>query len=505
METAIKKEIYDSLAEIWWGAAGQDVSEEHVVPDTMPDIGDVLDAEGYVTLRGKELGEGYVLLSASVCASVLYAPEDGSQPRSLEFTLPAELRMDAPGADPEGRAAARLRLRNLEARAVNSRKLAIRAELEGDVRCFARSSLEVPVGLQGEEKGVHIRTETAEPVLTVDMREKTFVVTDEYALPAGVGRTEAILSRRVEPVLDDVKYVGGKAVFRGRVISELLLMEEGGRPVSARYETEFSQILEIGDGEGEGLPQVILMVTGAYHDLPEYGRESGAIGAEIHLAAQCVCRRRQTVRYMADIYSNRTELVPEPEEHAWLTELRPVSLRQTVTGRVEAAPPGAELLRAAVAVGGTAVEGNTVKTGVNARLLFRNGDGGCVPVRCRLPVEFTVMDLPPEGKLRDIVISAADVYCGPGPGGADLRVTMRMDALAAGETAIRWVGAVEEDAEAWQARDRAPSVTLVRVPEGAELWTLAKKYRSTPEAIRAANGGLAEGVPEGLLLIPKGR
>ena len=47
----------------------------------------------------------------------------------------------------------------------------------------------------------------------------------------------------------------------------------------------------------------------------------------------------------------------------------------------------------------------------------------------------------------------------------------------------------------------APSLAMVRLEPGADLWAVAKKYRSTVEAITAANGDRTCG----LLLIPKAR
>ena len=76
-----------------------------------------------------------------------------------------------------------------------------------------------------------------------------------------------------------------------------------------------------------------------------------------------------------------------------------------------------------------------------------------------------------------------------------------MDALAVTGSSVSCVTSVTEDQEAWAAQPPAPSVTLVRVDSGADMWAVAKKYRSSVEAIGAANGERTEG----LLLIPKAR
>ncbi len=499
MDNTIKMDSYEELAVVWSGVTGQEISEEYVVPDTMPDLGTILDAEGTILLRGKEAEQGCVRLTASVAACVLYAPEDGKGVRSLELTIPAELRLDAPGVNGDCRPVARMRLRSLEARAVNSRKLALRGEIETELQCFLRKELEIPAGLASEEKGVHILEKTVETMPVTDVREKTFVVTDEFPMPAGCAAVDGILSRRTDAVLDDVKYVSGKAVFRGRIISELLIKDADEVLHTGRYETEFSQIMEIGACGEDAVPRVALLLTGVFYDPPEYGREQGQIGAEIHVAAQCVCRSRILLRYMTDIYSNREALVPTLETLAFPADVRPVSLRQTVAGHAEPAPPAGNAVRACASVVGCSAEGNTIRTTVSIRVLMQEENGKYSSARCRLPAEFTVSDLNGEMSLREVSVTVTDVYCGAG--GADVRAVLQMEALAVAEQKIACVCSVEAGNVTAGEGERLPSIVLVRAPAGTDMWSLAKRYHSTVSAIAAAN----EGRQEGLLLIPIGR
>ena len=106
MDTAFKKDIYEHLAPVWSGSFSRDFTAETIVPDAMPDVASVVDADGVITLRSKETEAGAVTLAASVSVWVMYVPEGGGPLQSLNMTLPAELRADAPGADTEPRATA---------------------------------------------------------------------------------------------------------------------------------------------------------------------------------------------------------------------------------------------------------------------------------------------------------------------------------------------------------------------------------------------------------------
>ncbi len=500
METALKKDVYEYLAPVWAGSFNRDLTAESIVPDAMPDAAAVVDAEGVITLRGKDTDTGSVALSASLNVSVLYAPEGGGALQSLTVTLPVDMRADTPGADPDCRTVARMRLRSLDARMVNSRKLSVRADVECEAAVYQRRSLSLASALESPGAAVHILPRTVEATGAADVREKTFIITDEYQLPAGCEHVERLLSQRVEALVEDVKYVTGKVVFRGRVRAALLFGGEEDRVWAERYETEFSQIMEVETQAQEAAGSVSLMFTGVYFDLPEGRDADGKVKAELHLAAQTVCRQRQELTYIADLYSNRTALIGQTEDVTLTSAVQSVCMRQTVTGSAELLGGTGEVLCATASVGGVTAEGGTVRTAVNVRAILRREDGQWCTARCRLTAEFTT-DTPPGTQLQNVAVSASDVFCAPAGGGLDVRCVLQMDALAVTETTVAAVCAVTEDEQAWKDAAAAPSVSLVRLEPGADMWAVAKKYRSTVEAIKAANGERTEG----LLLIPKAR
>lgn len=500
MDTSLKTDGIEFFSPVWRGSVVREVTEEIVVPDAMEDAGAILDAAGVLTMRGRETTQDAVEISASLSVSVLYAPENHAGLRGLDISLLSDIRMKAPGADMDCRTACRVRVRSLEARLLNSRKIRVRAELEADAACYRRDCLRIACGMEAEDDSVHMRCETASAAVVSDVREKTFALTDEYAYPASIGDAPVILSRRVDIVTDDVQYVGGKILFRGRVRSELLMRDpETERAAVGRYETEFSQLMEIdADGEDE-MPEVRLFLTGAYFDMQDPGRPGG-IQAELHIAAQCVCRERLTVSYISDLYSNRTELVPERVPLTVVAASDPVILRQTVADRIEGADKDAELMQSSAAVGSVTLESGAVRTSVLVRCLYRMPNGGYTAAQGRLSAEFTLPDAASgDVTLRDAAVTVTDVYCVPGTG--DVRVSLRLDAAAEKTEEISCVSAVREDAEAWQGRGKTPSAVLLRVPDGGDLWAVARRCHSTVEDILAVN----EGRSAGLLLIPKGR
>ncbi len=498
MDTALKKDRYECMTLVWSETASREAGTEYIVPDAMPDIGEIVGAEGILTIRGKETSPGAVQVSTSSFISVVYVPEGETGLRCLELAIPSELKLDAPGVDSECVAVIRTRIRAVDARALNSRKISVRAELETEVSCYRRDTLELTSGLSSPVS-IHVLGKTETAMLIRDVREKTFVVTDVYSFPEGMTGTGKIISRRVEPALDEVKYIDGKAVFHGVIRTEALFsLPDSDTVCVGRYQTEFSQIMEIGGMNEDMTADISLFLTGAYYDLAEYGGDDGKLQAEIHLAAQCVCRQRQEFRYIADLYSNCLELIPETETFTLVANARPVSVRQTVAGRAETMTEEGEIIRVSAAVRGVAREDDAVKTTVNVNLLCRDGSGMFFSARARLNAEFTLPDISPGAALCGIRVTVLDAYChAPAD---DVHVTLRMDALVLEERALTCVSEIREG-EGPDEGKKLPSCVLVRVPEGTDMWKLARQYHSTTEAIASVN----DDRNSGLLLIPRTR
>lgn len=500
MEMALKKDVYSEYKVIWSGTVCKEVSADCVVPDTMPDVGAVVDAEGTLVLRSRDVNENRVVLEAALNTSVVYASDADGKACSLSLSIPVEISLDAPGVDVDSRSVSRMRVRAVDARMVNSRKVSVRADIEAEVICYGKNILTVASDLEPEQTPAHLLMKTLAVTQVSDVREKTFVITDGYALPAGIGQSDALLSQRVEVFPEDAKFVSGKVVFRGRVRSVLLFGSQNRERIeSATCETEFSQIMEV-DGDDDVMPEIRLALTGAYFDPLDSAEEQGRMSAEIHMVAQCVCHQKKEVPYIADLYSNCVHLIPAEDTLDVCSQMQPISMRQTVAGKAEPFAGDGEILSMSASVGGITTGESGVKTSVNFRLICRKADGEFFLSRGRLNAEFT-LEIPENGELTSIAVKVADVYYSAGSSGIDVRATLQLDALCVHRQQMRCVVSVEEDEEDIREDSGHPSVTLVRIHEDADLWTLAKKYHSTVESIQAAN----RGKQEGLLLIPKTR
>ena len=97
----------------------QEQTLELRLTEDMPDIGRVLCCWGQVQLRSKEWRTDTIHVSGGVNVWVLYVPEDGSEPRTIESWIPFQMKWDLPDGQHEGDIRVQCLLRFLDARVVS--------------------------------------------------------------------------------------------------------------------------------------------------------------------------------------------------------------------------------------------------------------------------------------------------------------------------------------------------------------------------------------------------
>ena len=102
MELQFSKSVCKCLRKVTCQTVNQEQTLELRLPDTLPDIGRVLGSWGQIVIRGKEWRSSGMNVSGGVMAWILYAPEDGSQPQTLDCWIPIQLKWDFPQTERDG-------------------------------------------------------------------------------------------------------------------------------------------------------------------------------------------------------------------------------------------------------------------------------------------------------------------------------------------------------------------------------------------------------------------
>lgn len=309
-----------------------ELTQELRLPDGMPDIGRILGTWGQVILRSKEWMGEQMMVSGGVMVWVLYAPEDGTEPRSMDGWIPFQMKWKLAECDREGPIRIRALLRCVDSRTIAARKMMLRAGISamGEALYPVQISVYQPEEVPEDIELLH----SSYPVtISKEAGEKTFMLDEELALPGNVPQVEKILAYTMSPEITEQKIMADKVVWKGNGNLHLLYRCPEGRVHTWDFEIPFSQFEDL-DQAYDSEAWVDLCTATTSVEL-EKG-DDGQLRLKCGMVAQYLIYDRELIEVVQDGYSpNRplelkTEMLNVP---ALLEQkLETMQAEQTVNG-----------------------------------------------------------------------------------------------------------------------------------------------------------------------------
>ena len=470
-------------------------TQEVRLPDAMPDIGKVLGCWGQPIIRGKEWRSDSMSVSGGVMAWVLYAPEDGSQLRTLESWIPFQLKWELPETERDGFIWAAPYLKSMDARSTSARKLMVRANIS--IWGQALEGVDVPVFYpELVPEDVQLRTASYPMELPREAGEKLFSIEEELTVPNTCPPVENLLRYEMRLQIQEQKVMASRLVFRGKALLHILYGSEGALH-TWDWEVPFSQFADLDrDHSANASARIMPVLTDLELEMAENGLQLKA-GA----AAQYVIHDRTMVDVVEDAYS------PLRDVQAQARELKlPMVLDRTEMG-----------LRAEHSLrwdGQTVVDvcwmpdhlqrqqnGDIAELILPGQFQILYRDDGGAP-QCSIAKYEKIVQLPADGE------TVIDGFISPdGPPQYTLRgeelelsAPLQLEAAVSARAAQTMLSGLDLG-ELRQPDPGRPSMILRRCDDSS-LWNLAKACGSTVEAIQRANGLEKEPEHGQMLLIP---
>ena len=468
-------------------------AQEVRLPEGMPDIGRVLCAWGQGMLRSKEWRNDGMTVTGSMQISVLFAPEDGSEPRSMEISLPFVGKWSFPECKREGSMIVSVQVCEVDVRALSARKMMVRATAGVLAQAFEPTQTAVFTPGQGLSD-VELLHRTYPAVLLREAGEKQFMVDEDLQLNT---TPRKILSCQVDPVMTDKAAAGGRVVLRGECRVHLVYMDEADRMCSEDVMLPFAQLSQLDrDYDKDATAQVTMAVTNVDVHLND-----GNAHLQCGLVAQYMIFDRYLLEVAEDAYSPFMPVQPTLEMLTLPMLLE--THQEMLDTSVQLSASATSVVDVTSRMWQPAVyrEGDTVTMEIpgNVQVLYYDMDGN---LRCDCQNFTGRMQLEADAAcqiLPDILLQRTPLVMNLGDklqidGGADVQVcaVVRQElpmvtGLTLGERSIP--------------DPRRPSLILQRMGD-AGLWEMAKCCGSTVTAIEQANGLQGEPSVGQLLLIP---
>lgn len=497
MELTFPKSDIGYLGRILHQQRNAEQTQEIKLSDGMPDIGRVLACWGVPLIRGKEWGVNRIAVNAGTMVWVLYAPEDGTDPRCVESWVPFQMEWDIRDTDREGQIRVRPLLRFADARSLSARKLMVRTGVAALAEAFVPMQAQFSLPDQAEAD-IQLLKRTYPLQLQRYAGEKSFLLDEELSLPAGRPVPDKLISFSLRPEITEQRISADRVVFKGNANLHMIYRCKEGKLHTWDFPLPFSQLGELQETpEEDAWADVMLCATSLEAGL----EDNGHLRVKCGLLGQYTVTCRTFVELAEDAYSTRREVQPQME----ILEL-PVILenRQENLYGEQTLPQGGE---AVVDVQfypdfpRKHTSGETVELELPGQfqVLYYGEDGMLQSSTARWEGNFrmnagenTVTDAQPF--LREPATAA---FSGEQ---LLLKANMTLDLQTRADQEIPYAAGLEAGAPR-QPDPARPSLILRRV-DSEGLWALAKKNGSTVDAIRKANALNGEPEQGQMLLIP---
>lgn len=495
MELQFKKRELRCLARAARDVQNQELTQELRLSDGMPDIGRVLSSWGQMILRAKEWRGDTVTLTGGVMVWVLYAPEDGSEPRCIDGWIPFQLRWMVTDPGQEGPVRISPLIRFVDSRTVSARKFMVRVGAAAMAEALYPSEFavyspeEIPDSIQILRRTYPVR-------LPREAGEKTFTLDED--LTVGSVKPEKLLSYTVHPEMTECRVNGNKILFRGNANLHLVYRCGEGRIRTWDWELPFSQFADLERSYGPDAGGDVRMGTTSLElDL----NEGGQLRLKCGLVGQYLVDDRELVDVVEDAYSPDSMVTPRMET------LRIPALLEQKQHSVDA---DQELHHQAKEIADVTFfpdfpqqrrTGDEIQWELPGifQVLYYGEDGSLQSSTARWNGQWQ-MSADQDSELSAALNAVRQPKAGVTPDGIRVNGNMSVILQTQSQQGIPMAtGLTVEQSE--QTDSGRPSLILLRAGEES-LWEIAKAAGSTMDAIREANDLEQEPTPGRILLIP---
>ena len=518
------------------------VEEDILVPDIKPDLESILSMDGALQFTERD-GK----ISGDLVLQTLYVPQGKGADRTVvDMESRIAFRQEAPlaaglhqaagthqtGANPsaghqsgaaELRAVARVE--SLEHSVVNERKYRVKAVIAVEGRRYGKRELELFEGLEGEE--VQLLQE-AVTVTDVTLRKREPLELEEnLPLPDSLPEPERILRCSVTLVENHKQINRDKAVVSGTAYYTILYQPKGEdaitkelgattkEPVLFQAKSEFTQFVPLGRKNESGEGRIFFRVTKASAEPRD--NESGiknTIRVKVEGETFLEVYREVERRLVTDAYHPKKELVFDTET-VELMQLGLCGISETTVREVINIPERISGIQRLTYVSGDVVSfqskiehgKNVVEGKAEVRLVGLSDEEKPTPFDMVRQLPFRIaLDLPagmsnpaaatsplgaatapPAASLPDNDVVLKELRCDRlNDRQVEVNAVIQMNGAVIRKKQcplIRNVGFVEETGP----QQERPGLVLYISRRGDTLWNIARKYRTTMEAVASIN------------------
>ncbi len=504
------------------------LDDDFIVPDTMSDVAQVILDSGEIQLEPIKVQNEKVGLRGRLGFHVLYRTEEGGM-QTLGGMIPFEETVNVPELQEKDYVGVTWQLEDLKTEIINSRKLSVRGivtlEIKVETLFDTEAAIDLEKGTQeefgsGEGTGIsgapqiQIQRKALDVAAIALRRKDTYRLKEELALSGSkpaIDRilwTEMRLSGMTTRPLDEKIHLEG-------VLMVFVIYEGEGENSTVQWIEEsipFSGEVEMPGAVEEMIPAIDLrLVHKGIEEKPDYDGEMRELDVDAVIELDIRLYQEQPLELLSDMYATNRELAMETGEACFDQILTRNSGKCKIAEKIDLSG-GQRVLQICHSAGSVKLDEVTVGDGVllidgalEVSILYLTDDDSR-PVQSEtelLPFHYeaeapgiqedSIWYLEHDVEQLTAVMAGGDTV--------EVRAVLVMDLLVLQPVHLPVILRAETRPLDRKKLQEMPGIVGYVVQEGDSLWSIAKRFYTTPDSIMASNGLSADAIQPGDTLI----
>lgn len=276
------------------------VEGDMIVPDSKPDILNTICTSGVVCVYKKEILEDKVRIDGNINTYIMYMAEDGQDKvRGLTTSLDFSENIQVPGCGEGMNCRVETKLKSIEAKVINGRKVGIKAAVEVELRIYSKEDVEIVNDIK-DAKEIQMLKENLKVNSLVGMGETKIYAKDTINIDSADNLAE-ILKNNICICDKDIKISYNKILTKSEAEVKIMYLTEDNRINTITARIPVVGFIDIPDVNEENICDVDYEIQNII--IKPNTVEEHSIYVEIEIGVMATVFEEKQINLIQDLYS----------------------------------------------------------------------------------------------------------------------------------------------------------------------------------------------------------
>ena len=276
------------------------VEGDIIVPDSKPDILNTICTSGVVCIYKKEVLDEKVRIDGNINTYIMYFADDTQDKvrginTSLDFSEVIQVQNTQEGME----AVIQTKLKSIECKVINGRKVGIKATLEVDVKIYSKEEVEIINNIQNAE-GIQMLKEDLRVNSLVGMGENKIYTKDNISID-NIDTLAEILKTDLSIVDRDVKVSYNKILAKAEARAKIMYLTEDNRVNSIESKIPIVGFIDIPNVTEENICDLDYEIKNMI--IKPNPSEEHSIYIELEIGVSAIVYEEKQINLIQDLYS----------------------------------------------------------------------------------------------------------------------------------------------------------------------------------------------------------